>query len=112
MEGKGKLTLRTILTDAGIRIEIADTGPGISPDHRHNIFTPFFTTRSQHDGAGLGLYISKNIIDELQGEITVESSKNVGTCFTIVIPVPAEAPTTHESPVTASDLPPKTDGTA
>ncbi len=112
MESKGTLTLRTMLTDAGIRIEIADTGPGISPDHLQNIFTPFFTTRSQHDGAGLGLYISKNIIDELQGEITVESSENVGTCFTIVIPVPAEAPTARETPATASGVPPKTDGTA
>jgi signal transduction histidine kinase len=112
MEGKGTLTLRTMATEAGIRVEIADTGPGISPEHLDNIFTPFFTTRSQHDGAGLGLYISKNIIDELQGEITVESSENVGTCFSIVIPVPAEAPTARESPATASSVPPKTEGTA
>lgn len=108
MEGKGTLTLGTEMTDTSIRIEIADTGPGIRPEHLRNIFTPFFTTRSQQDGAGLGLYISKNIIDELHGEITVESSENVGTCFTIVIPVPEDIVTSRESPAAAS-APPKTD---
>lgn len=112
LEGKGKLTLRTTLTDAGIRIEIADTGPGIKSDHLHSIFTPFFTTRSQHDGAGLGLYISKNIVDELHGEITVESSENVGTCFTIIIPVPAEAGAMHGSPATAGSVLPRTGGSS
>jgi signal transduction histidine kinase len=108
MEGKGTLTLRTGLTDTSIRIEIADTGPGIKPEHLRNIFTPFFTTRSQQDGAGLGLYISKNIIDELHGEITVESSENIGTSFTILIPVPEDA-TAMREPSAAASAPPKTD---
>ena len=90
MNGKGCLTLKTKRLGHDIRVEIHDTGPGIPEDRFPRLFTPFFTTRdagaSEDEGTGLGLYISKNIIDELKGKIRVESEQGKGTTFIITIP--------------------------
>jgi signal transduction histidine kinase len=68
-----------------IWIKIVDTGVGIPEDKLAQIFTPFFTTR--HQGAGLGLAITKDIIERHQGEILVESQMHGGSVFTISIPI-------------------------
>jgi signal transduction histidine kinase len=86
MEGKGQLKIRTELENSNIIVTIRDTGPGIRPEHLREIFNPFFTTKSQDEGAGLGLYISRDIIREIQGDITVESEVGHGTTFKIIIP--------------------------
>ena len=69
-----------------IRIELADTGKGISQDNLNRIFNPFFTTRQQ--GTGLGLSITQRIIEQHGGEIEVMSTAGKGTRFTIVLPYP------------------------
>jgi signal transduction histidine kinase len=68
-----------------VRIIFEDTGIGISRDNLPKIFNPFFSTRSE--GTGLGLSITKNIVEEHGGNIEVESQVNVGTKFTITLPV-------------------------
>lgn len=69
-----------------IRLEIADTGPGIQKDHVDRVFDPFFTTKEVGKGTGLGLSIVHGIIKEHQGTITIESQLGRGTKFAIVLP--------------------------
>jgi signal transduction histidine kinase len=68
-------------------IEIADTGPGIPESIIHKIFDPFFTTKEVGQGIGLGLSIVHTIIKKHKGEILVNSTPQVGTTFTIKLPL-------------------------
>jgi len=67
-------------------VSIADSGAGIPPDVLARLFEPFFTTKPRGVGTGLGLAICRNLIDELGGEITVESKLGVGTEFSVSLP--------------------------
>ena len=67
------------------KVVIADSGDGISPDHLAHIFEPFFTTKG--NGTGLGLPITRGIIEEHGGLITVESEPKKGARFTILLPL-------------------------
>jgi signal transduction histidine kinase len=71
------------------RIRIADTGIGIPPENMGRIFEPFFTTK-QH-GTGLGLPVTRRIIEEHGGVIQVESQPGKGTIFTVLLPASSEA---------------------
>ena len=66
-------------------VQIADDGPGVSPDMVDRIFNPFFTTKAQ--GSGLGLAIVRKIIDAHDGRIDVSSAPGQGTRFTVTLPV-------------------------
>ena len=68
------------------KVQIMDSGIGIEPENKQKIFSPFFTTKPQGEGIGLGLYISKTIIDEHNGQMEFESEKNK-TIFTILLPI-------------------------
>jgi signal transduction histidine kinase len=85
LEG-GLLRVGTTPTDQpeGVRIRFADTGVGIEADRLPRIFEPFHSTRPE--GLGLGLYISKRIVDEHQGQIDVESNIGEGTMFAVWLP--------------------------
>jgi signal transduction histidine kinase len=69
-----------------ICIEIRDEGIGISKDIMPYIFEPFFSTKHASGGSGLGLYLSKSIIEELGGEININSEENKGTHIIIYLP--------------------------
>ncbi|MDX2289919.1 MAG: cache domain-containing protein [Hyphomicrobiaceae bacterium] len=85
----GMLTLRTCDSSRaerpGIRLDVADTGIGIAPEILDRIFDPFFTTK-RHQGNGLGLSITRKLIDRQGGEITVESAPGHGTTFSVWLP--------------------------
>jgi two-component system NtrC family sensor kinase len=66
-------------------IEVSDNGCGMDEKTREMIFDPFFTTRVQDNGSGLGLFVSKNLIDKMGGRIEVESNLGVGSTFRIVL---------------------------
>ena len=87
MPGGGTLTLNTACSNdkKSIKIEIADSGKGISHKDMNKIFQPFFTTKSK--GTGMGLAITRRIIEEHGGSISVSSEYGRGTIFTIVLPV-------------------------
>lgn len=68
-------------------ISIADSGTGMPDAIKAKIFDPFFTTKDVGEGTGLGLSISYGIIEKHHGTLTVESELNVGTCFTITLPL-------------------------
>jgi signal transduction histidine kinase len=67
-----------------IEISFQDNGPGIKPSMLPHVFDPFFTTKD--DGTGLGLSVSKKIMENYEGDLTVESNQN-GTTFTLTLPV-------------------------
>ena len=68
-----------------VMIGIEDNGIGINKENLKKIFLPFFTSKDPGKGNGLGLYVSSNIIDQLQGKIEVESSPGKGTIFKIYL---------------------------
>lgn len=82
----GGLTVRTWSTGDRVRIDVADSGPGIDADVVPRIFDPYFTTREQ--GTGLGLPTVRRIVAEHGGDVVVETRRGGGTTFTIVLPVP------------------------
>lgn len=88
MDGRGTLRIKTALKDAGERIlfEISDTGPGISPDILPRIFEPYFTTKKEGQGTGLGLSLVYRIIENHNGQIQARSTPGEGTTFTIEMP--------------------------
>jgi len=68
-----------------VAVEVADNGPGISPEQLENLFTPFYTTKSK--GTGLGLAICQKIVADHRGLIKVESEPGTGTTFTVMLPL-------------------------
>ncbi len=85
----------------GVRITVADTGSGIPPPILQHVFEPFFTTKI-NTGTGLGLWVSKELIEKQGGHLRVRSSifaSRTGTVFSIYIPVdPSNATTSSEAP--------------
>ena len=86
--GEGSVILETGINQKGnLELLVKDDGPGISAELQEQVFTPFFTTKSEGEGTGLGLYICQNIIREHGGTITLESQPGAGAVFRICLPV-------------------------
>ncbi len=90
MPGGGTLELATAVEGDRLRLDFRDTGGGIPEKDRKSIFEPFFTTKT--DGTGLGLSVCYAIVKAHGGEINFESDPNVGTTFTIWLPVAKDDP--------------------
>jgi signal transduction histidine kinase len=82
-----KVKLKAYLDKNEVKLEISDEGCGISEDNQKKIFEPFFTTKTDSGGTGLGLSISFGIIQDMGGQIKVESKIDQGTTFTVILPV-------------------------
>lgn len=89
MEEVGTLTIATYQnkSDEQVVVEISDTGCGIPPENIDRIFDPFFTTKEVGKGTGLGLAIAYGIVTRHQGKMSVKSTVNKGTTFTITFPI-------------------------
>lgn len=85
MEGKGKVTITSFQSAGKAGFSIKDTGPGIPGNIKGKIFEPFLSTKKR--GSGLGLSISKQIIDKHQGEIKIKSSPGAGTTIKVCLPL-------------------------
>jgi CheY-like chemotaxis protein len=82
------ITLRTCATHTQeIAIEISDTGVGIAAQDRARLFEPFFSTKPQDKGTGLGLFVSLGIVSSFGGRMELESRAQEGTLVRIVLPV-------------------------
>jgi signal transduction histidine kinase len=77
----------SMITSETIEIVIKDTGCGISTENLEKIHEPFFSTKKEKMGTGLGMSITNGLVKKLHGNIRVESSKGIGTIFTVTLPV-------------------------
>jgi two-component system, NtrC family, nitrogen regulation sensor histidine kinase NtrY len=84
MSAGGTLTLRTFERERNIRIEVNDTGKGLTPEECSRLFTPYYTTKQQ--GTGLGLAIVQAVVSDHHGTISVTSDEGRGTSFKIELP--------------------------
>jgi len=87
MDSGGTLAVRTWNEDGFARVQVVDTGQGISPEHLARIYDPFFTTKAARKGTGLGLSVTYGIIREHGGTIEVESRPGAGARFQVELPV-------------------------
>jgi signal transduction histidine kinase len=95
MEGHGRITISAadvVISDglddrAGVLVEVADDGPGMSPELAERVFKPFFTTKPQ--GSGLGLAIVRKIVDAHDGSIDLRTAPGRGTTIRVTLPVTA-----------------------
>jgi signal transduction histidine kinase len=83
---KGKITIEVKYKNEEIKISISDNGPGIAEDIKDKMFTPFFTTKKLGEGSGLGLSISKTIVEMHGGRIDFVTSE-AGTTFSVYLPI-------------------------
>ncbi|MFN2542193.1 MAG: response regulator [Chthoniobacterales bacterium] len=86
-ENKGTVTVSCIRKDFYVDVRVEDTGPGMTPTQISKIFDPYFTTKQGKSGTGLGLYITKKVVEDHNGSIKVDSTPQVGSCFTIRLPL-------------------------
>jgi two-component system NtrC family sensor kinase len=84
MPAGGTLAMRTLENDGNVRIEVSDTGKGLTPEECSRLFTPYYTTKSQ--GTGLGLAIVQSVVSDHHGTISVVSEEGRGATFRIELP--------------------------
>jgi two-component system, NtrC family, nitrogen regulation sensor histidine kinase NtrY len=101
MPAGGTLTVRTAQRDGAVRLEITDTGEGLTPEECARLFTPYYTTKRH--GTGLGLAIVQSVVSDHGGRIEVESAPGAGATFRIELPLIQK--TSHEGMNTAEDRP-------
>ena len=89
IERKGEVAVRASRSEDGqyLEIQVHDTGRGMPPEVRSEIFTPFFTTKQLGKGTGMGLSIVYGVVKMHSGEISVASDVGQGTTFTIRLPL-------------------------
>jgi signal transduction histidine kinase len=91
MGDQGTLRVSTRLDRGSVVVEVGDTGPGMSPETRQHAFDPFFTTKGVGEGTGLGLDISRRIVDRHHGEITIDLEPGE-TVLRVRLPLGGAAP--------------------
>ncbi len=100
MPSGGMLEARTWSEGGSVKVEVADSGHGIAPEHIHRIYDPFFTTKPARKGTGLGLSVTYGIIQEHGGSIEVLNRRSGGATFRLELPL-AEASSARK-PVSAA----------
>jgi hypothetical protein len=101
MDGGGVLAVRSWAEESGARVDVSDTGHGISPEHIQRIYDPFFTTKGSRKGTGMGLAVTYGIVQEHKGSIEV-SSRQGGTRFHLRLPWSRTAVAQTKQPVNAA----------
>ena len=81
---RGEITIETVKHAGGFAVSVKDTGPGIPDDRKDKIFDPFYSTKE--GGTGLGLPISKKIVESYGGSLTLSDAPSGGACFTVFLP--------------------------
>ena len=81
-----RVTIRgAVIGEGKVRLSVIDNGPGIAPEILPRVFDAFFTTKAVGDGTGLGLAVSRGIVNALGGTLTVESEVGAGTTFHLTL---------------------------
>ncbi|EIW88081.1 sensor histidine kinase [Alishewanella agri BL06] len=89
---RGIITISTGCDAQWVWFSVADTGPGIAAEQLEQIFQPFYTTKPKGQGTGLGLALSRSIVEKHKGLLEVQSTPGVGSCFTVKIPRTVTSP--------------------
>lgn len=88
---KGKIKIEHKLTKNKVTISVTDTGIGMSPKERKKLFEKFYRVKNDEtksvDGTGLGLFVTKEIVEKMKGKISVKSKKGEGSTFTFTLPL-------------------------
>jgi len=87
----GRIATTIRITPEGAEFEVKDTGCGIPKENLAKIFEPFFSTKGAGEGTGMGLYVSRGIVEKLGGRIRVESRVGKGAAFLVSLPLRAVA---------------------
>jgi signal transduction histidine kinase len=82
----GEITVRLAARGTGASLDIIDSGSGIPKENQDRIFEPFFSTKSPGEGTGLGLFVTRDIVEKFGGTLTVESELGKGSRFSVYIP--------------------------
>jgi signal transduction histidine kinase len=85
--GAGTVRVTARAVDGAIEVAIADTGPGVAPEHRPRLFEPFFTTKGVGQGTGLGLAVSYQIVERHGGALQLDPAHEGGARFVVRVPV-------------------------
>ena len=99
---ENQIRLLTAQREGRVVIEVSDTGGGITEENRTRLFDPFFTTKPVGVGTGLGLYICRNIILGMGGELSVASTLGQGSTFRVSLPATSSSAPLEEVPVVAA----------
>jgi PAS domain S-box-containing protein len=96
---RNEIRVRVYQTEDGrVCGEVSDTGEGIAPEHVARVFEPFFTTRASGVGTGLGLSVCHGLVTAFGGEILVESQRQKGTTFRVLLPRSVAEESSRETP--------------
>jgi signal transduction histidine kinase len=82
----GTVTIRTRAVDGGLEVAVSDSGVGMTPEQRERAFDPFYTTRDVGKGTGLGLTVTRDIVQAHGGRIGIDSRFGFGTTITVFLP--------------------------
>ncbi|MEO1984987.1 MAG: sensor histidine kinase [Fuerstiella sp.] len=94
LDGDGEINVELTQNGNDAIIAVRDTGPGVSDEHRDNLFEPLFTTKAK--GTGLGLTICRQLIERHGGSIELQNNEGTGALF--VIRLPQDSSQTQTSP--------------
>lgn len=86
---ENRISIRSRIEGEWAVVEVADNGPGIEPSIRDRVFDPFFTTKPVGEGTGLGLFVSRNLVQSFGGTISVDDAPGGGALFTLRFPAAA-----------------------
>ncbi len=105
MPNGGRLGVRADTSDGQLTVEVEDSGAGIPPEVLPQIFEPFFSTKNEAEGVGLGLAVVYGIVQRHGGRIEAESEVGRGTRMRVVLPRRPPAPAAHRAPTDRSAEP-------
>lgn len=89
LSGPGSITVTSRVSGDQVVVTVSDTGPGLPDACREKLFEPGFSTKSEDEGTGLGLFISRRIVERHGGKISAENGDNGGAVFTVTLPAAA-----------------------
>ncbi len=90
IEGPGRIWVSSGVENGRVVVKVSDSGPGLPDGCRDKLFSPGWTTKSEDEGTGLGLYISRRIVERHDGTIEAGNDESGGAVFVVTLPAASE----------------------